>query len=252
MQEQENNFKNNITKSPAQLWVGDNQNLILQVQKYLQKNYCKKGGCGICFICKQVINKQHHLVTWIEPEGQYKIEDIEVIFDKIGFALEDSEQYYFILLHADSLTQSTAASLLKSIEEPPAGYNFILLAQRPDFIPKTIVSRCVVKNFAGNINFSIHPILEFFMSDKICNILQINKALDLKPIDRESHDMVDFLLKYWGNKQKDAILNFDQLKLDRATKIIDALEASLNQFQMPGSAKIFWRNLYLQYLSCLN
>ena len=223
----------------------------MQVQKYLQKIYCKNGGCGICFICKQVINKQHHLITWIEPEGQYKIEDTDIIFEKISFSLDLGDQHFFILFHADSLTQSTAASLLKSIEEPPAGYNFILLAQRPDFIPKTIVSRCVVKNFSGNIDFSKHPILEFFMSDKICNILQINKALDLKPVERESRDMVDYLLKYWSNKQKEAILNLDEIALSKSSKIIEALEVALNQFQMPGSAKIFWRNLYLQYLSCL-
>ncbi len=251
MQKQENDFINSISNSPAQLWVGDNQNLVLQVQKYLQKVYCKNSGCGVCYICKQIINKQYYLTTWIDPDGQYKIDDIEIIFEKISFSLDPGQHYYFILNHADTLTQATAASLLKSIEEPPAGYNFILLAQRPDFIPKTIASRCVVKNFDGQIDFAKHPILDFFMSDKICNILQINKALELKPSERESRDMVDFLLKYWGNKQKQAILSSDQNILTKSTRIIEFLELSLSQFQMPGSAKIFWRNLYLQYLSCL-
>lgn len=249
MLEQIKNLKNNISQAPAHLWVGDNATLLSDVNKYLQNIYCKFNGCNACVICKQIINKQHYLITWVEPENNYKTEDIEIIFEKISFSLDFDQKYYFILLKADTLTQSTAASLLKSIEEPPAGYNFILLAQRPDFIPQTIVSRCVVKNFSTAIDFSKHQLVEFFISDKLANIMLLNKALDLKPSEHESRDILDYLLKYWANKQKEAILNGDNIKSEKISKIINIFETALNSFQMPGSSKIFWRNIYLQYLA---
>lgn len=246
----ENNLKNNIT-NPAQLWVGDQANILVSLNSYFQKIYCKYNGCGICSVCKQIVNRQYYLISWIEPESNYKTEDIEIIFEKISLSLDNDQKYYFVLFHADSLTQSTAASLLKSIEEPPPGYNFILLAQRQDFIPKTIISRCVVRNFNNPVDFYNYPIVEFFLSDKVANIFLINKALDLKPIDRESRDIIDYLLKYWSRKQQEAILKSDTNSLNKSTKVINILESALENFQMPGSSKIFWRDLYLQYTSCL-
>ena len=47
-----------------------------------------------------------------------------------------------ILARADRLTEEAANSLLKTIEEPPAGTHLLLTAHSPERLPATIVSRC--------------------------------------------------------------------------------------------------------------
>ena len=47
-----------------------------------------------------------------------------------------------ILARADRLTEEAANSLLKTVEEPPAGTHLLLTAHSPERLPATIVSRC--------------------------------------------------------------------------------------------------------------
>jgi DNA polymerase-3 subunit delta' len=47
-----------------------------------------------------------------------------------------------IIARADRLTEEAANSLLKSVEEPPAGTHLLLTAHSPERLPATIVSRC--------------------------------------------------------------------------------------------------------------
>jgi len=47
-----------------------------------------------------------------------------------------------LLARADRLTEEAANSLLKTVEEPPAGTHLLLTAHSPERLPATIVSRC--------------------------------------------------------------------------------------------------------------
>ena len=133
---------------PAQLWIGKPLALHDITTKYLQQQLCSNNGCGVCTTCFQIKQEQHHAALWLQPEKtQYTIATLDPIFKTISYALAPDQPFFIIIQKADLLTQLCANSLLKSLEEPPAGYHFILLAEREDQILPTIHSRCVVKQF---------------------------------------------------------------------------------------------------------
>ena len=60
---------------------------------------------------------------------------------------------------ADDLEKSAVNALLKSLEEPPTGTFFLLVAHRPGRLPPTIRSRCRVLRFAPLADAEIERIL---------------------------------------------------------------------------------------------
>ena len=129
--------------APAQLWVGNHAILIEETTQYLQKLFCQHNTCGSCTTCLHIVQQQHHAITWITPEKTYTLEHLEPLFATITFALEEGTQHFFIIQYADYLSALCANKLLKSIEEPPEGYHFILLTERKENVIDTIRSRCI-------------------------------------------------------------------------------------------------------------
>jgi len=241
--------KYNTPISPAQLWVGNHDQLIREVQKRLQNIFCAQEGCETCVICKQIEKQQHHSCMWIKPTKKYTLDQIAIIFDTIAFKLEPDQNVFFILQHADFLTDTCANKLLKSVEEPPTGYHFIFLAQRLSQILPTIQSRCIIKNFyAGQKTVCGTPLMNIFKSDTDYPPSQFLKILDEeKPNEKESMEMVDQLLSHWIQVSKSSIDNKQMDNYRAAQAKITIIKAALETPAMPGSSKIFWRNFYLQF-----
>ncbi len=64
-----------------------------------------------------------------------------------------------IIYPADDLEKSAANALLKSLEEPPRGTFFLLVAHRPGRLLPTIRSRCRVLRFADAPDSEIEALL---------------------------------------------------------------------------------------------
>ena len=184
---------------PAQLWVGEEQALFDACIIYLQKKFCLDNGCARCFTCEKIVQKQHSSVLWLTPSKGYTRADITPLFDKIIFSLDQDQQFFFIIPQAELLNSSSANSLLKTIEEPPRGYNFIFFAQRPSLVLPTIASRCVINRVNSNAVDSDHEqLLDFFMEAKLSHAFECNKLLEKKQItDLVLHNFLDELLKYY-------------------------------------------------------
>ena len=58
--------------------------------------------------------------------------------------------------------------------------------------------------------------------------------------------MVDYLFTFWLEKYKTAQQNNDQKNGEEAQKVIGLLQTVYKKPIMPGSAKLFWKNLFLQ------
>ncbi len=149
---------------PAQLWLGSHDTLTAEAITCLQKHFCSDDGCGVCAPCKQVREQQHHAVMWLYPEKQYTLEAVKPIHERLAFALDEEQNYFFIIQKADFLTTQSANSLLKSIEEPPTGYHFILCAERSEYILPTIKSRCVVHTFDNETIIDQHQDLYHYFT----------------------------------------------------------------------------------------
>jgi DNA polymerase-3 subunit delta' len=231
-------------KVPATLIVGDKDKIQNTAQLILQRSFCQSSKdlddavLGECFCaqCRKIKNRQHPFLVWISPTKDYVVDDIQVIFDKIGFALDDGQSFYFVLDNAENLTSVTANKLLKVLEEPPIGYSFLLLTQNAHMILPTILSRCFVLHLGSSKHSDlIHPLLSFFIDeDKIYNFSEFESEIKKAAFtDTQSEELAWQLLSLLLGRQKRLHCNFLKEKLRRPPQ--------------SGSSEIFWKNLFLNW-----
>ena len=241
---------NNTTNQlpPAQLWIGEHDTLIQRAKIFLQKQFCTANVCKTCVVCTQITNQQHHAITWLYPEKQYTRDNLDSIFNTIAFALNPGQHHFFVLQKADFLTPTCANSLLKPIEEPPPGYHFLLLAQRTDQLLPTIRSRCVITSFVSEISNGPHAdLFDFFSSLQFADPSAFLKQLEQSKInERESAELLDALLNYWMKRYKTTVRKDTKKQHEKAAHALAVLTNAAKQPPMPGSSKLFWKNLFLQ------
>ncbi|MCC7412792.1 MAG: DNA polymerase III subunit delta' [Gammaproteobacteria bacterium] len=101
--------------------------------------------CGECKPCCLFLAGSHPDRLLVEPLEPGKAIRIDQIRDLVGF-MALSRQYgrwkIVTLDPADCMNRSAANSLLKVLEEPPAGALFLLVTDRPHGLPATVRSRC--------------------------------------------------------------------------------------------------------------
>ena len=87
----------------------------------------------------------HADFMFLQPPPEKSVIPVEAVRELIGFLQLKSHQggaRVALVCPADSLTTAAANSLLKTLEEPPAGGFIILVASSPAVLPATILSRC--------------------------------------------------------------------------------------------------------------
>lgn len=232
--------------APAQLFITSLAQAQDIVYNYLQAFFCPQNKCGACTTCQLIKDKQHHSVLWIEPEKRYTLDLLEPIVKKTELSLEPDQKYFFILTKADFLTPSCANSLLKIVEEPPPGYHFIFTTQNKQLVLPTIRSRCVIQTYTDQSLTHEAPALGTHFMSFTCDPHAFLKALnDTQITELESKEIIDFLLDYWCTHYKKVLASGDSATLSRTQNMITLFETALHTPAMPGSTKIFWRNLFL-------
>lgn len=111
--------------------------------------------CGVCVPCRQVEERTHCDVYWVEPEKKSRIipvGDPENRAKDPGIRyrlLEPLAQTAYaggwkvgIILWAERMKEHAANALLKTLEEPPRNTLLILVTEEPQSLLPTIVSRC--------------------------------------------------------------------------------------------------------------
>jgi len=224
---------------PAQLWIGSTRYLEQETISYLQKYFCTNQGCKNCITCNQLKEKQFYSIMWLTPEKQFTLSQLEPIFEKISFAHDSEKGFFFIIERADFLTSACANSLLKSVEEPPSGYHFIFLAERQNFILPTIKSRCITKIFHQQDYTSTYEPLLYHLKNKTDATLFLQTLDQTTPNEIDSIELTDLLFNYWSQR-------YIKGRTQKIEFIIKILQEALRKPPMPGSSKIFWKNLYLQ------
>lgn len=234
----------NSNSVPAQLWVGSPDTLFNNAITHLQSLFCAH-ACGVCVNCTKIRQQQHHGVIWLTPDKQYTVDQLDIIFDTIAFALDPDQHCFFIIQHADALTPLCANALLKSLEEPPRGYHFILFTHNTDRILPTIRSRCLIQQYGSIAPAQEESFLQHFMHSTI-NAQQFSQDLEkLKPTERTCMEWVDALYVMWSNKLKKALASQDAVIQKRSAHVLTVLKKAYRKPPMPGSAKMFLKNLFL-------
>lgn len=110
---------------------------------------CPHGACGACEDCQRAERRTHPDVHCLRPESAqgYLVGQVRDLIDDLALAPIRASRKVYILDEAEQLTSATANALLKSLEEPPDGVLFILLATARDAVLPTVLSRCQVVPF---------------------------------------------------------------------------------------------------------
>jgi DNA polymerase-3 subunit delta' len=233
--------------TPAQLFIGPEDILIEKVERYLQKTFCPHNSCSVCHVCEQIRKHQLHAALWLTPEKYYTVDDIETILKTTALSLDEDEQFFFILEKADLLTAASANKLLKVLEEPPIGYHFILCAEQGDALLPTIKSRCVITSFFLEGHQQLPKELLKTFTTASLQPYDFLRALEASKINEiESAQLLDQLISYWAKKYKQALQEDDGEQQDLAEKKVTIFSNALLKLPMPGSSKIFWRDLFLE------
>ena len=110
---------------------------------------CKDGGCGGCPECARIKRGVHPDVHVLVPEGAagYLVEQVRDVVSDIYLTSIEGGPKVYIFDRAETLNPASANAFLKSLEEPPGDVVIVLLAEDPDAVIDTIVSRCQIVRF---------------------------------------------------------------------------------------------------------
>ncbi len=239
-------YNTSSSSSSAQLWTGSPTILKAQVVARVQKEYCRSLGCKNCSVCRQIENYQFHGFMMLSTiKSTYSRADLDAVFSKIAIARAQGEPFFCVISQAEKLSDACANSLLKLLEEPPFGWHWILLTDRPQELLPTVKSRCVVTEFSSDSQDNgYREIYNFLTQKNMGEIIQFHQLIDRTRIsDYESRLLLDDIITFWT---RESLNNMGYLK------IVAYLHKCLERSPMPGSGKIFWRNVYLALSSLVN
>ena len=109
-------------------------------------------ACGVCGQCGRVARGLHPNVRTFEKPSDKAFFPVELVREICGASsLSRVEPGFriFIVDDADRFNDSSANAFLKTLEEPPEGTVFILLAASGAQMHETIVSRCQAVRFSA-------------------------------------------------------------------------------------------------------
>lgn len=108
-------------------------------------------ACGSCNECLRVGKGVHSNVrVYRKPadKTEFPVEAVREICDEAGIRQLEPGARVFIIEDADRFNESSANALLKTLEEPPPGLTFVLLAGNVADVLPTILSRCQAVRFS--------------------------------------------------------------------------------------------------------
>lgn len=136
--------------SHAYLFLGaPGAGMLAAAEALAQCLVCPTGGDAVCDECIRVRHHTHPDVHHLRPEGVsgYLVDQIRDLVEDVNLAPVRASNKVYILDGADRLHGRSANALLKTIEEPPQGVVFILIARSVDAVLPTIASRCQLVPF---------------------------------------------------------------------------------------------------------
>jgi DNA polymerase-3 subunit delta' len=123
-------------------------------------------ACQQCRSCARFAAGTHPDFFQIEPDEPgkvIKIDQIRELTQRFTLASHQGGERIAIIQPAEQMNLAAANSLLKCLEEPPAGTLMLLISVNPSLLPATILSRC------QRLDFSAPP------HDQAMNWLQIQQ-----------------------------------------------------------------------------
>ena len=213
--------------------------------KYLCTDSINDTACGQCRSCVLFQAGNHPDVARLEPEEAGKQIKVDAIRDTIRFIQLSSQSgrgKIAIVTPAEAMNRSAANSLLKILEEPPAGSTFVLITHQPAFLPVTIRSRCQRLDFAPVFNASTEQWLASEISvdaSRAADLLTLSRGRPLHAVGLLENDTV--------SEQNQVLLDLGKLDSDSADVI-----GTAQRWHDMGAADVFeWLQTFLANMTRL-
>lgn len=223
--------------SPAFICAGPLEETIHFTITYLQTLLCphKTIPCR-CSNCVAIAQRQSAAITWIEPEADYVLEDIEPVLHAAQYRLEEGRYHAFVLARAESLSVACANRLLKIVEEPPPGYLFFFLTADTQAVLPTIQSRCILLFQSDAPSLLTQGLITYFTDEEKRNdavafdTFLRNESISISQAKQLVHQLV-------------ATLDTNHHK--NAGAVTTVLEKAQRNFPQPGGANLYLRWLFM-------
>jgi len=173
----------------------------------------------------------------VSPSKEYVLKDLEQLFATIRFALEPGTQHVFVIQEAHLLTPTCANRLLKILEEPPAGYSFLLLTADYQALLPTIQSRCTILYEEAHEIPTLSGLLSLYSDPK--------KLRDPQGFDRTLKSAAPTISQARLLVQQLAI-SIDLKKFSYPEKVKALLMDAQRNLPQPGGGNYFLRWLYME------
>lgn len=227
-----------LSKVPAHLFIGSTQAITDAAQIFITQRVATCNNCNHCYTCKAIAQKQYHALLWLCPEKAYTKEFIEPLFKKLAFSRAAHDPFFIVLEKADYLSVACANSLLKSLEEPPAHFYFLLLSTTENVLP-TLTSRCSVQVLSGEHSEDSTTLIKLLYAANKSNLTLFTKELERAKINEHAvPGIIEQVLSYWLTRCK-------QSPTPHCYKAITYLSSLLPLPIMPGSTKLYLRTVFL-------
>ena len=141
-------------------------------------------ACGNCKNCHLLHAESHPDLQNIGPEEegkQIRVEQIRKLIEFINLTSQYGQYKIVIIDPAENMNRSTANTLLKTLEEPPAQSLIMLISHRPNLLPITIRSRCQRIRFNPTFSDASVHWLRDKLNDSV-NAVELLKAAQGAPL----------------------------------------------------------------------
>jgi len=132
--------------SHAYLFIGPkNTNKLEIAESFIASLFC---SCNKCTICRQIKKRIYPEILYIAPlKEQILIEQTRKV--RLFLANKSINHSWRMVLieKAHTLTKQAANALLKTLEEPGKKQIIILVAEKLNTLPNTVISRCQIIKF---------------------------------------------------------------------------------------------------------
>jgi DNA polymerase-3 subunit delta' len=103
--------------------------------------------CGRCHTCRTILAGNHPDVSVVEPDptkasARISVAAIREVIRRTGYHRYGARRRVVLVDPAEAMAAPAANALLKTLEEPPDGTGFVLIATHADSLLPTILSRC--------------------------------------------------------------------------------------------------------------